>query len=904
MFNDTQRRWHVSEQELYAIIYCIEKWRPLLVNQRFGIHTDHKNLKSLLNKATNFKTGKLYRWATRIQDLSFDVHHIPGRENKFADYLSRHGLWIENVTEPKTLNCMDGRDIERTYCMLLECDILDIPRSRSFDLINKASTIQVPRSCAAHHQRKYAKNPFKFSLKENMCFDQKDEEDVDLYIKDTSNDNNRSNTAHRSPLPPVPSLEDVEPPQIDRTHRLFLSYQDDGTGFYRHCRVIDDADPISILIEFIKCRKNKRVHRDILVPFDAELKNKALPPTSSTQLAPQFDSKGTQSLGPRIVSAQPRRISVHNQDVPRIPSKRNSARILKKWINEKSKDLKLFHVPTEIETQIPKEEMKKIEDWNRFILSNKPYQDHWNERLLTPPTTPILNYYNPQKIGWQMMLEKQREDAMLFGIIDFLQTGNRKNITSLPSYWYGHIERGRFILDKQGLLRYVYGHKALIVVPASLKQSILKSFHEHIHGGRDNVKYNVLKDYWWPSMQKEIGKYTSACIGCQKVKSSTSKRLPRGRMKLFSATKPFDMISMDIVGPMPTDSNGNRYIVSIIDRFSRYVRFIPVKNIRTLDILQALDQWMSLFGPPRVILSDNGPQFISYMFKDFAKTHQIHLKYTTTYHPECNGMIERIHRWLKERLALIAYDGGLDLLNEDDWSPYLNVIAYAYNTSPNRMTKVAPHSIILGINPQQMRPFDSLKFDPRTPLDYMKWQSQRVAIIRNKAINSQRAYDLNRKRRYDRTSTSDKYEVGSTVMYNISSSRKGNKRKLQPNWVGPFEIIEVWNEGQSYKIRDKFLPDFVVKVHRKHLKPFNQEDPPIIAVLKVLNVPVSDESAIFRSTGNQENVDLRTLNCLDHIDRLNEVLMLELDQKVLVQSEHLRLHRLKGLALMDLIVIA
>ncbi len=70
-FGETQQKWHCSEQEIYAVVYALEKWRNLLMHDKFYVHTDHQNLKNLFNNAHNFKSGKLYRWAVRLQDFHF-----------------------------------------------------------------------------------------------------------------------------------------------------------------------------------------------------------------------------------------------------------------------------------------------------------------------------------------------------------------------------------------------------------------------------------------------------------------------------------------------------------------------------------------------------------------------------------------------------------------------------------------------------------------------------------------------------------------------------------------------------------------------------------------------------------------------------------------------------------------
>ena len=302
------------------------------------------------------------------------------------------------------------------------------------------------------------------------------------------------------------------------------------------------------------------------------------------------------------------------------------------------------------------------------------------------------------------------------------------------------------------------------------------------------------------------------------------------------------MVSVDIVGPMPVDSDGNRYILSIIDRFTRFTRFVPVKGIRTIDCLKALEDWIALFGVPRVLLSDNGPQFTSHMFGDAMRAYGVECRTTSTYHPECNGMIERIHRWLKERLALIAYDGGLNFLTHDDWSPYLKIIAYAYNTTPNRMTSCAPSTLVFGFNPASAMRFEADRVCKHTTREYVDYLSRRIALIRKKAVKAQAQYDAVRKRGYDKRDVGEQFEVGEAVMYDSSGPRTGNQKKLLPDFIGPYEVMKVEHDGQSYRIRSVEDTAVAFWAPRKHLKVYKGRvcRSPVVALLERVHAMVVD----------------------------------------------------------------
>ena len=109
LFNKTQQNWHVSEQEICAVIHAVEKWRQYLIGNAFTVYTDHYNLQELFNRAKNFKAGKLYRWAVRLQEFEFTAKYIKGEKNIMADYLSRDALTsihaaTPTLIRPKTQN--------------------------------------------------------------------------------------------------------------------------------------------------------------------------------------------------------------------------------------------------------------------------------------------------------------------------------------------------------------------------------------------------------------------------------------------------------------------------------------------------------------------------------------------------------------------------------------------------------------------------------------------------------------------------------------------------------------------------------------------------------------------------------------------------------------------------------
>lgn len=132
---------------------------------------------------------------------------------------------------------------------------------------------------------------------------------------------------------------------------------------------------------------------------------------------------------------------------------------------------------------------------------------------------------------------------------------------------------------------------------------------------------------------------------CQKAKIHRHQRSPLGTF--ICPTKRFEHIHIDLIGSLAI-SKEYRYCLTIIDRFTRWPDAIPVSNISTKTIAQNLfTHWISRFGIPVRITSDQGRQFMSELFKKLIKITRTSHIYTTAYHPAANGMVERLHRQIK-----------------------------------------------------------------------------------------------------------------------------------------------------------------------------------------------------------------------------------------------------------------
>nr|VZI02490.1 unnamed protein product [Spirometra erinaceieuropaei] len=212
-------------------------------------------------------------------------------------------------------------------------------------------------------------------------------------------------------------------------------------------------------------------------------------------------------------------------------------------------------------------------------------------------------------------------------------------------------------------------HRPLL--PPSLRRKVLSSLHNLSHPVSRATDKLVSDRFIWPGMHNYLKAWTRACLGCQRNKVRRHNKTPIGTFPTPDAR--FSHIHLDIVGPLPL-SNGCSYLLTCVDRFTRWPEAIPLSDVAAPTVVKAfLSRWVAIFGAPSIITTDRGAQFESHLFQSLLSFLGCTRIRTTAYHPAANGMVERFHRQLKASLPTAD--------DPENWTDHLPLVFLGIRSS-------------------------------------------------------------------------------------------------------------------------------------------------------------------------------------------------------------------------------
>lgn len=153
-----------------------------------------------------------------------------------------------------------------------------------------------------------------------------------------------------------------------------------------------------------------------------------------------------------------------------------------------------------------------------------------------------------------------------------------------------------------------------IVVPRSKRKEILQEYHNNYSGGHLGINKTIDKirrQFYWCDLSSDVKDWIQSCEVCQKVKARKS----IGHLQVHNVGQPWERVAIDVAGPFPRSHNGSKYILVVMDYFSKWVEVYPMPNQEAPTVAQALiENWISRYGVPIELHSDQGTNFESTCF--------------------------------------------------------------------------------------------------------------------------------------------------------------------------------------------------------------------------------------------------------------------------------------------------
>ena len=252
------------------------------------------------------------------------------------------------------------------------------------------------------------------------------------------------------------------------------------------------------------------------------------------------------------------------------------------------------------------------------------------------------------------------------------------------------------------------------------------------------------------------------------------------------------MLAVDIM-QLPLTKKGNKYVFVFIDYYIRFVEAFARKTENMHDLAVLLVEEISMrYGPPKKLLSDRGQIFLSKLATEIYTILKIKKKFTSAYHPQTDGMVERFNSTLRDMLSTLVN------MVDDDWDEYLPQVIYDYNTSKHSVTKFTPYELMFGMKPTPIHEM----LEEVNPMSTMEYESYIKNIIEGfKITNEIKNFNENvgriRKEKYHKGKRNVTFHLHDIVLF----GKPNRKPNLFIKYFGPFIIYEV--EGKNtFRIRN------------------------------------------------------------------------------------------------------
>ena len=719
-----QKAWCPYDRELLAAHQGIRHFKHYVEGRAFTLYTDHQSLIPSLSKKTDAPTSRQTNQLSEIAEYTTDIRYLEGKSNYVADALSRPNGEDSSTKskKPPTISNVSKKDKLGRHVFLTELDKIWAKQNEAEADVSPINNIEC-QGCVEWQKRKQEK-----AVQIN-AISSSEPLDLDHYerrYKNLLNPPKTPSTLSSTASAATPRRQEVHGYGLPSSKRLsqqaaaldnnftpehidwllpppssgpqvhFASLEDTlqpSTTSWRHeslqTRPADDSTSHAIKKSILKSgEKMLEPSSSVSIqahPFPAEEapstpnlstdhRQNCFPITSEGPLTrPEEKPKDFSPGAPQgpLVQNAPKNPDDGGRSVQNSMEKENQA--TKKSENG---DIRV----SDHDESVGDVQLSEKNQLLCATMENKQPQ-HANSNFKTDDSIPaqkiedlqaLVNSIDHYQIDLEAMAVDQPLDQEFINISREATTGLRFRKVKVGS---------------QNLFVDISNGPARPFVPSAWRRRIFDVIHGLGHPGVQRTRDAIRAKFVWPNMNQEVSRWARECIPCQRSKITRHTTPPIGEFEL--PQRRFAHLHADLVA-MPM-SNGCNHVLTIIDRFTRWPVAVPIKDIGADTVIDALSlHWIAVYGVPETITTDRGSQFTSRIWNQLLQTWGIKHNLTTAYHPQSNGLVERLHRRLKESLITLCND------EREKWYWKLPMTLLALRTTVKPDIGACPSDLVYG----------------------------------------------------------------------------------------------------------------------------------------------------------------------------------------------------------------
>lgn len=791
--NDTETNYSTTEKELLAIIFAVNHFRPYLYGHKFTLVTDHRPLVWLHNAKD--PTSKLMRWRIKLNEYDYNIVYKPGRVNSNADALSRNVP--DEVLQQTAVELQRDSHSRCQEKMLVRADKAPVTDIETGDDPGKVSQcLECEASVAAcffaseklaeeignlpqiNNQPVSTRTPSTITLKScnNICMTTQQDKTVDRV--------------------PGSKVWTLLPATLENSPARYVGSSSSARKFPDRLQGQAAVQREAMIKPVLATREISPV-RHVGVPVRAQIPVPSPRTGCSARIEGRYlwdtvDSDATQPDDNPF--SEERNIS--NQDPP-IAARFNTNELytLTHSCFTYSKDflsLRKDHIVHFISAnyELTSATSNELLEQGRFSIHELRNVDaNVGEAIaIRSGRTNIFHLITQETpnsptslTNIELCIHSLKNLMKGLGLFTCSVSKNRNDLDQIP--WIDIEKLFKAGFSTEGYTITICSNE-LKFPPKDDQSRILKEYHESVVGGHKGITklYNrVREDFYWKGMRKDIADLVKTCPSCQKFKL-VRKGIKQPLRITDTPQQAFDKVQLDIVGPLPVTESGYRYLLTLQDNLTKYSDAIPLREMDAVSVASALaEQFISRFGCPKTIHTDQGRNFMSRIMKCFCRIFKIKQIKSTAYHPQSLGSLERAHHVFIEYLKHYC--------TKRDWDKWIRFGMFSYNTSVHESTGFTPHELIFGKKARIPSEFADVQ-PPRTFSQYFDDLFSTITTVQASAAQTLKKAKAKCKKLYDRNVNPHKFRIDDHV-YLLHEPRTS---KFDPQWNGPYKITRLFDD--------------------------------------------------------------------------------------------------------------